>query len=157
MAPTARMVVATDIGMEMIREARRKHYAGKVGFLQSDLYRLPVKADTFDLVVLGFWFSHEPRQNYGTFFDTITRPLNSTGLIWLIDNNKTTEISDRHTMRTDRHGNNYRQRFLQNGTEFTILKNYFTETSLGEIFRERFNIRQLHYRQYYWSMVLSPR
>lgn len=157
MSQNAALIVAIDISREMIGEARRKKYSCDVRFLQADLYRLPVRAAVFDLITLGFWFSHEPKQHYHAFFERITQPLRPGGRIWLIDNNTTTEISDRHHVRADRFGNNYRQRFLNDGTEFVILKNYFTEPSLREILGQRFRVDRLQYGHYYWSAVLSLR
>ena len=44
---------------------------------------------------------------------------------------------------------------LENGTSYVILKNYFDEPELRDLFTPRFRIRQVVYKTYYWSVVLG--
>jgi len=157
MAESATMVVATDISREMIAEARQKDYAQPVYFVLADLYRLPFANGTFDVVTLGFWFSHEPVQNYGPFLDELKSLAGEKGLIWMIDNNPPAEGPKYKSVGTDEFGNNYRQRYLDSGEEFAILKNYFAEDQLREIFSPQFEIESLIFNECYWSVVLKPR
>jgi ubiquinone/menaquinone biosynthesis C-methylase UbiE len=152
---TARTVVASDISAEMILEARLKKYSCPTHFVRADLYGLPFAAGSFDLISLGFWFSHEPRQNYQAFFDIIRPLLRPDGNIWMIDNNPPAEGPKYRSVGTDEHGNNYRQRYLNSGKEFIILKNYFSERRLRDILQPHFAINSLVFGKCYWSVVLG--
>jgi ubiquinone/menaquinone biosynthesis C-methylase UbiE len=154
-ARSAREVVASDIADEMIKEARAKEFENRVQFVKSDLYQLPFQKSSFDLIIIGFWFSHEPKQNYQRFFEIILEPLKPKGLIWLIDNNPPAEGPRSDSTATDKFGNNFKRRELSNGEEFSIIKNYFTEKELTEIFSKAFEINELIHRRYYWTALLS--
>ena len=154
MAETAVSVIASDISPEMIAEARKKNLRGKVSFVLSDLNQPPFARDAFDFIALGFWFSHHPRQHYRTLFQTLTDLLKDGKPAWLIDNNPPAEGPNLESVGTDKYGNKYKRRFLDNGAEHTILKNYFTEDELRQIFTPHFLIERLTYNKYYWSVVL---
>ncbi len=154
-AKNAREVIATDIALEMIKEAQNKKYNSPVTFINSDIYDLPFKSALFDLIIIGFWFSHEPKQNYSRFFEIIERPLKDDGQIWLIDNNPPAEGTKSDFLHTDQAGNKFKSRRLNDGREFSILKNYFNQNELLNIFSKPFRISQLTYNKYYWSLLLD--
>jgi len=154
-AKNAREVIATDIALEMIKEAQNKKYNSPVTFINSDIYDLPFKSALFDLIIIGFWFSHEPKQNYSRFFEIIERPLKDDGQIWLIDNNPPAEGTKSDFLHIDQAGNNFKSRRLNDGREFSILKNYFNRNELIDIFSKPFRISQLTYNKYYWSLLLD--
>ena len=155
MARTAGFIAAADISTEMLREARKKEYDAPTEFVMADLYSLPFRAVSFDVVTLGFWFSHQPKQEYDLFFRQLAQPVKDGGLIWMIDNNPPAEGSRMDSVRTDVYGNNYKRRHLQSGEEYIVLKNYFSEDQLREIFAPHFTIRRLVFKTYYWSVLLS--
>jgi ubiquinone/menaquinone biosynthesis C-methylase UbiE len=157
LSTTAASVVAVDISAEMLNEAIKKTYQTPVEFVRADLNALPVPAARYDLITIGFWFSHQPKQEYDQFFKNIVRPLKRAGSIWLIDNNFPAEGPQMESVRVDEHGNNYKRRYLENGEEFIILKNYFSQEELRAIFAHHFSINRLVYGTYYWSVLLSPR
>lgn len=156
-AQTARSVVATDLSPEMIAQAQLKEYDKEPLFVVGNLEHPPVPAGSFDLLVLGFWLSHQPKETYPLFFDTISQPLRPGGAIWMIDNNPPAEGSTVDSVRVDEHGNNYKQRRLNNGESYIILKNYFERGELVAIVEPYFHLERLVYGMYYWSMVLRPK
>jgi len=155
MSQTAHFITAADISVEMLRVALKKSYKAPTEFVLADLIRLPFQASSFDLVALGFWFSHQPKQDYDQFFRQLAQLPKDNGLIWMIDNNPPAEGSNIESVRTDSYGNNYKRRCLENGEEYVILKNYFNEKQLREIFSSNFIIKRLVYKTYYWSVLLS--
>jgi len=158
MAETASHVTALDIWPEMIAEAKKKPHKGPVEFVAVDMFTYPIPEKAFDVVAVGFWFSHQPRQEYERFFDLISRPLRDGGQIWLIENNPPAEGGKGHELvRKDEFGNSYKRRNLENGTSYVILKNYFDEPELRALFSPRFQIRQVVYKTYYWSVVMGVR
>jgi demethylmenaquinone methyltransferase/2-methoxy-6-polyprenyl-1,4-benzoquinol methylase len=156
LAETAASVVCFDVSREMIEQARAKEYARPPLFCRASLHQVPFAPASFDLLVLGFWFSHHPRQDYDALFETISAPVRPGGLIWMIDNNPPAEGPHRRVVRVDRHGNTFKSRCLDNGREFVILKNYFSRDELVDLLARRFVIERLVYRTYYWSVVLRP-
>ncbi len=155
LAATAKQVTAVDRSIAMIREALKKPYRHPTSFVQADLNWLPLGDGQFDLTCLGFWFSHHPRQEYNQLFDLVRRLTASGGQIWLVDNNPSAEGPTMESTGRDSYGNNYKRRYLDNGTEFIILKNYFEQSELEKIFSEQFRIERLTYREYYWAVVLA--
>jgi SAM-dependent methyltransferase len=153
---TANYVVASDISSAMIEQASKKKYTCPVDFVRADLYSLPFPAGAFDLITLGFWFSHEPKQNYDSFCNMLIELAGEHGTIWMLDNNPPAEGPELQSVGTDEHGNNYKQRFLNSGKEFSILKNYFSESELINIFEKYYRIENLTNDECYWSVVLSP-
>ncbi len=151
----AKSILASDISPEMIAEAKRKTYNCPVDFVLADLYNLPFPSHSFDLLILGFWFSHEPKQGYSRLLDILSSMITPGGQIWMIDNNPPAEGTDTDSSGTDAHGNNLKRRLLVNGKEFVIIKNYFSAGELRAIFAPRFDIGRLTFGSYYWSVVLS--
>ena len=156
-AKNAKEVIATDIAPEMIKEAKTKKYNSLVTFINSDIYDLPFKSAAFDLIIIGFWFSHEPKQNYSKFFEIIKKPLKADGQIWLIDNNPPAEGAKSDFLHSDESGNNFKYRRLDDGEEFSILKNYFSKNELLDLFSKPFSINQLKHDEYYWSLLLDQK
>ena len=157
MSRRAASILAVDISEEMLAQARKKSYAGPVRFMRADLYALPSHFGRFDLVALAFWFSHHPRQHFSRLFDILEGGVKPGGRVWLIDNNPPAEGPMPESVGVDEHGNNYKKRRLDNGREYTIMKNYFSSHDLQLTFEPRFTVESLVYGRCYWSVVLSPR
>jgi len=157
MAESAKSIDAFDLAPEMIRQAKLKEYTCPVTFAVADMKALPVASESYDLVALGFWYSHQPRQELDSLYDILTRPLKPGGKIWMIDNNPPAESDTGDHVEYDEHGNNFRYRWLDNGERHTILKNYFTRDELTQLLAPRFAIYSLIHNTYYWSAVLTPR
>lgn len=157
MSDTASHVTASDIWPEMVEETRKKPFVGPVTLLSADMFkhRFPEKA--FAVVAVGFWFSHQPKQEYEKFFDVIRRPLKPGGKIWLIENNPPAEGTQHEFVRKDEFGNSFKRRYLGNGEQHVILKNYFEEEELRRIFEPGFEVESLIFKKYYWSVVLRSR
>ena len=157
MASKAKSIVAADISHQMLTEAKRKQLPCHVDWVQAGLESIPFRAAAFDLIALGFWFSHQPRQTYSEFLDTIADLAGPNGRIWMIDNNPTAEGDTRDPVGYDEFENHYTRRRIEDNQEYVILKNYFSKPELREIFDQRFHIERLVYGECYWSVVLSPR
>jgi len=157
MSRTAASINASDLSPEMLDEAGKKAYGIPVDFIQADMNQQVFPEKRFDIVALGFWFSHQPRQEFGRLFDILTAPLKPGGIVWMIDNNPPAEGPTLETAGRDDFGNNYKRRFLDSGEQYTILKNYFSRADLEQILTPRFDIKSLIHNKYYWSVTLEPR
>ncbi len=160
MSQSAQSIVALDAAPEMIAEAQRKDFGCPVELRVADMFAW-IPPQRYDLVVLGFWFSHHPRQNYAALFDVLFRAIKPGGLIWMIDNNPPAEgpsgdTVSSHSAGIDADGNNLRTRRLDDGAEHTIIKNYFTELELRSAIEPHAAIRHLTYGDYYWTVGLEP-
>jgi len=157
LSQTASRIAAIDIAPRMIEEARKKPTVCPVKFALADLNHLPETTEKYDLIALGFWFSHHPRQNYDALFLSLISRLVGAGQIWMIDNNPPAEGPSHDFSHRDEHGNSFKKRRLSDGREFTILKNYFSEEELREICQGRFRVNRLTYGRYYWATALSAK
>jgi ubiquinone/menaquinone biosynthesis C-methylase UbiE len=155
MSETSQSVTASDVSDEMLSIAKQKPQVAPVTFLQADMFNHPWPENGFEIVAVGFWLSHQPRQEYERFFDLVSRPLATGGAVWLIDNNPPAEGPTHEHIRTDEFGNNYKRRHLKDGRSYIILKNYFSEQELRDLFSPRFVIKRLTYGVYYWSVELG--
>jgi ubiquinone/menaquinone biosynthesis C-methylase UbiE len=141
----------------MLVEAQKKKFAQEVNFIKADMFTADFGQNCFDLVALGFWFSHQPRQAYAQLYNVLVRPLKPDGLIWMIDNNPPAEGSAHPSVGLDDSGNHLQTRKLSDDTEHQILKNYFTADELKQLFEPRFEIKSLIHNRYYSSAVLSSK
>lgn len=156
MSETAAHVTASDIWPEMLEQTRQKKFGCPVELVVADMFEHPWPEQAFDLVAVGFWFSHQPKQEFDKFFELLRKPLKPGGKIWLIDNNPPAEGTDHELVRRDEFGNNFKRRYLENGESHVILKNYYEEGELRGIFEPTLKIEALDYKKYYWSVVLMP-
>lgn len=157
MSKSAKCIISSDYSAEMISEAKKKTYICPTQFVQADMYSMPIPPHSVDMAIFGFWFSHEPKQKYEQFFKLIKSFVKKDGQIWLLDNNSPAEGDEYKSTGIDEYGNNYKQRFLNNGEEYSVLKNYFDEKLLIEIFEAEFEIKELIYKKYYWHILLKPK
>ena len=72
----------------------------------------------------------------------------------MIDNNPPAEGPTQDSSYLDENGNNFKKRFLSDGREFTIIKNYFSESELREIYGQQFKIERLTFGRHYWAVAL---
>ncbi|MCP4684108.1 MAG: class I SAM-dependent methyltransferase [bacterium] len=152
---SAASITASDLSVEMLAEAEKKAYGIPVDFVPADMFEHNFGQQKFDVVALGFWFSHQPRQKFDRLFEVLKTPLKKGGLIWMIDNNPPAEGPTIETAGLDEFGNNYKRRFLDSGEQYTILKNYFSKTELEAALSPFLAVKSLIHNKYYWSVVLK--
>ena len=157
MGQTARSIVASDVSFEMLEEARKKEYACPTVFMQADLFDLPFLAESFDLITLGYWYSHHSCDDYETLYDILRAPLRAGAKIWMCDNNPPAEGAKTDSVGKDERGNNIKARWTSEGREYHIIKNYFSEKQLRELIEPHFAIETFVFKPYYWWMVLGER
>ncbi len=156
MSETAAHVTASDIWPEMLAQAKQKQFGCPVEFIAADMFAHPWPEKAFDVVAVGFWFSHQPKQEFDNFFELLRKPLKPGGKVWLIDNNPPAEGTHHEFVRKDEFGNSFKRRYLENGEQHVILKNYYEEEELRRIFEPAMSIERMTYKKYYWSVVLKP-
>jgi demethylmenaquinone methyltransferase/2-methoxy-6-polyprenyl-1,4-benzoquinol methylase len=149
---TAHSILAIDTSEEVLKIARAKSYNGKdVKFKNMDAFSLSNIQYSFDAAFCGFWLSHVQRKNIESFIINFHTKLKSNSIVVLIDNNYV-EGSSTPVSRKDGEGNTYQLRKLQDGSEYEVLKNFYLEDELNNIFKNcsvNFEIINL---KYYWMI-----
>lgn len=121
-ALSAKSVLATDINESVIYIARSKKYkCPDVSFKVADLFELT--ADTYEAMFAGFIWSHIPLDKTGAFVEKADSLVKPGGIAVFADNifvnGSSTPISHQ-----DENGNTYQKRKLENGDEYSVLKNF---------------------------------
>ena len=127
---TARRIVASDINWNLLHAARQKVEGRDVDFLVADAYNLPVTPNTFNCGMAHFWLSHVSRSEISSFLKSFCRHFKAGNRILFIDT-KWVEGYRRPLSRRDEDDNTYQLRTLKDGSQFEILKNYFTGAELA--------------------------
>jgi len=154
-AKTAISVYAIDINKSVLDIARQKGIsAEKVTFRQADMNRFTHKGK-FESLFGGFIWSHVLLQDLVKFLDKVNNFVTPNGTIVFMDNNYV--LGSNHSItKTDKHGNTFQKRKLENGTSHLVLKNFPTEKfifqTLSGIATE-INIINL---TYYWILSYKP-
>ena len=131
---TAQSIVATDIAIEMLKIAERKHYKCPVAFRIEDSYNLSFEGASFNGGLANFWFSHIPRNKIDSFLNGFHRILQSGSKVFMADNIYIPEVGGELIVKKSNE-NTYKLRKLKDGSEYLVLKNYFSTDELVKIFR----------------------
>ena len=143
-------ILSTDYNNEVLEIARSREYATEeVEFVQDDAYSLTKVSGSFNAGFAGFFWSHIPLNKIDDFLDTFHSKLQSGSKVVFIDNSFV-EGSSTPISRTDKEGNTYQLRKLDNGKEFEILKNFPTESYLKKILRKYSDNIKIHFLDHYW-------
>src|SRR5262249_6872560 len=126
----ANTLTAVDASPEMLELARRQVPAGRVRFVEADLFEWrPGRA--YDAGVFGFWVSHLPLGRFADFWDLVARALTPSGRVAFVDDafrtaDELIEGEDSSTV----------QRRLNDGTAFRAVKVPHTAESLQRRIQE---------------------
>lgn len=166
LARTARSIRATDAAPEMLDLARRRAYACRVTFAVGDALDpihaagLPSAApvahpSTMDgsdtLFFAGFLLSHLPRAGIAALLEKWERSLGGGARLAFVDN-RFVPASSRPVTRTDSTGNTFQRRRLDSGSEFEVMKNFFTTEELRGFVGDRGRSVEITELEYYWTM-----
>ena len=155
LAESAASVFATDASEEVLEIARSKagiRSCGKVEFLQMDAYTLE-GAPTASACLMGFWWSHMPRERIPGFLRVVHSKLKPGAVVMIMDN-RYVEGSSTTITRRDEHGNTYQNRRLKNsdGNIYEVLKNFPTKDELFEAVEAYATNVRLEVLKYYWIL-----
>ena len=161
-APVAGSILAMDINEEVLTVAREKPIPKeKVRFIRGDAYDIPESGSHFDAAMVGFWWSHVPKQRLGPFIRGLHTRLKKNARVLIFDNayveGNSTPLSrvdsDRNPVSVaDADGNTYQERLLDDGSSHRIVKNYPSEEELRRTLREIATDVRVTFLQYYWFL-----
>lgn len=150
-APVATRALAIDAVAQTLQIARQRVAVGTVEFVAGDAYALPVRAREFEAAFAGFWFSHVPKSRIRAFLVGLHRTLVPGARVVFLDN-RYVEGSSTPICERDAQGNTYQLRRLDDGSTYTVLKNFPDEHQLREATREIARDLRLRHWQYYWAL-----
>ena len=128
----AAQLTAVDASREMISLNRQRlgRRAEKVTFIEADLFGwLPTQE--FDAVVFCFWISHIPVGHIDEFLANVVKMLTPGGTLFFLDTRKEhTSTAVDHVLPS--RDEQLMTRRLDDGREFTIIKNFWSAAALEE-------------------------
>lgn len=150
----AQSILGVDINPATLEIASHKKYLCPVRFVRGDMFHLPIGSCFGDGILATFVLSHVRRQEIPHLAGLIVPMVPSGSPIFLCDNNPVTEATT-EVLWDDAQINTYKKRRLENGEQYTILKNYFNREELDTVLAPWGKIETIIYRKYYWAAVVT--
>jgi demethylmenaquinone methyltransferase/2-methoxy-6-polyprenyl-1,4-benzoquinol methylase len=148
----AHSIVAIDSSKEVLDIAKLKSYQiSNVKFFNDDALSLSKIENTFSASYCGFWLSHIHRKNIEPFITNLHTKLKPGSVVVMIDNNFV-EGSSTPVSRKDEEGNTYQLRKLEDGSEHEVLKNFYLEDELKNIFKNCSSNFEIINLKHYWMI-----
>jgi SAM-dependent methyltransferase len=149
-AEVARSVTATDIAPTMLAHARDKLHAHRnVTVVAGDAYQLDQIAGDFTAGLAMQWFSHIPKAHVTNFLTHWHARLGSRAAIFLGDNQRRADDRD-PLISIPGDPNTYEIRTLRDGSQYTIIKNYYTADELRTVLAPTADDLQITMSQRWW-------
>jgi cyclopropane fatty-acyl-phospholipid synthase-like methyltransferase len=130
----ARSVTATDVNGGMLAIAReRLRRVPHVRFQEADAYSLKGLASEFTAACAIWWWSHMPRDLWTQFLTALHARLVNDALVLIVD-----QLPSAYTPQNRRRlGRDWLEdRVLQDGTVFTVVKNFPNREELSALLRD---------------------
>jgi demethylmenaquinone methyltransferase/2-methoxy-6-polyprenyl-1,4-benzoquinol methylase len=153
---SAASIVATDINEEGLAVARSKRMGQKVTFHIEDAYALPSSSRQFNAGLSVFWWSHVPKARLHGFLRGFHRMLSPGARVVFIDNAYVEGIST-PISRTDKHGDTYQMRRLDDSSTHEVLKNFPTDSELRAAVEDLASDVRVEFLEYYWILSYVSR
>lgn len=149
-AQVARHVVATDTSTEMLAIAAEKDVPpDKVEFHIADAYNLLSVPGEFDAGLANFWFSHVRKADVDKFLSGLHGRLGAGAVVFMCDDMNNPGVGGEFVQQGGDE-DTYKIRQLRDGSQYTIVKNYYDETQLRSVFGPYANQLHIHMGAYYW-------
>jgi demethylmenaquinone methyltransferase/2-methoxy-6-polyprenyl-1,4-benzoquinol methylase len=160
-------IVGIDFNEEVLEVARGKAMPkGRVKFLRGDAYALPDLAEKFDAAMVGFWWSHVPKENLGMFLAGMHSKLLPGATVMVFDNafvqGSSTPLSRKDSdgnpvSHRDQDGNTYQERVLDDGSTHEIVKNFPADEELRSSIGGIATDVSVTFLTYYWILSYRTR
>lgn len=146
----ATKLTATDISEETLIEARKKKLECRnVDLKIADAYRLDKIEGEFNAACANFWFSHIPKSRILEFIEGLHKKLGKGSIVFIADNVYIPGIGGELMSKHDEE-DTYKVRELLNGDKYEILKNYYSEDDLKNIFGQFSDNLQIKIGSCFW-------
>ena len=130
LATRAMSVTGVDSSPEVLDQARARVPSGM--FAEADLFSWEPDR-TYDLVFIGFFVSHVPRELFASFWERVGRALSPSGRVFFVDNlyRELPDLdSDTSFWRREIRPDGVATRTVNDGREFKIVKHYYEPEEL---------------------------
>jgi SAM-dependent methyltransferase len=155
-ATSARRVVATDASEEMLQVASGKCLPPNVHLARADAYDFSAVGSGFTGGLANFWFSHVPKDRLSEFLGGFHAALASRARIFLTDNCYEAGVGgDQVSIKGQ--ADTYKRRYLSDGSEHLVLKNYYSQEELSGIFSQYSDDVRINVGTHYWWLAYSLR
>ena len=149
----ANHITALDYSNEVLNIAKEKNIPqNKVLFCQGDAYQLDKVLGNFNGAMANFWFSHIPKSRTQEFLKQFNLRVGSGSTVFISDNMYIESIGG-SLINKENDENTYKIRTLENGTQYEIIKNYYTQKELEDIFAPYSNNLKIHIGQCFWWLT----
>ena len=153
LSETAKSLTGLDINDDVLEIARAKEYSCPVKFMRGDAYEPPFEPASFDGALATFWLSHIPKARLHGWIDTLHALLCPGSRVFIADNKNVPGVGG-PIVTKEGDENTYKLRTLKDGSQHTVLKNYYSVEELVEIFGKhvgKFDERNVfHGHGFYW-------
>ncbi len=130
-ASKAKSIFATDATSEALEQINQRPLAKDVQTAVIDAFALDEIGKSFNGAFAGLWISHIPKQRLMEFLTVLHSCLNKDSTVVFLDNSSA-QCQRLPISYTDRYGNTYQDRELDDNSVHRVLKNFPTESELVE-------------------------
>jgi demethylmenaquinone methyltransferase/2-methoxy-6-polyprenyl-1,4-benzoquinol methylase len=124
-------ITALDGAPEMLDVNRAKLGSPRVQYECVDLFDWQPDRE-YDLVFFGFWLSHVPPEQLGSFLENVARATRPGGQVFIVD-----EPAGGHQLSGSTEATDQQTRTLHAGRTFQIVKVYYDPAAIQEQLRQR--------------------
>ena len=143
----AKETIAMDYSSEVIDIAKSKKLNAK--FIIDDAYKMETITEKLDGGCANFWFSHIPKNKIQEFILTFHQKLKLGSKVFIADSvyieglggELIKKVGDKNT---------YKKRKLSDGSYYEIIKNYYNENELKDIFKKYANNMEIEFGNCFW-------
>ncbi|MBD3207126.1 methyltransferase domain-containing protein [Candidatus Bathyarchaeota archaeon] len=132
---TAKSIIGIDINEAVLDIARSKNYSCPTEFRIMDAYDMSFNSEDFTGALATFWLSHVRWKDIPGWLEHLHDQLDIGSRVFIADNVFIEGIGG-ELVRKEADRNTYKLRTLRDGSEHLIVKNYFTENELLELFEK---------------------
>lgn len=133
LSETAKSITGLDINEDVLGVARSKEYKCPTSFQIGDAYEPPFTGPSFDGALATFWLSHIPKARLHEWIETLHSILKPGSRVFIAENTNIQGIGG-PIVTKEGDENTYKLRTLKDGSQHTVMKNYYSAEELVKIF-----------------------
>jgi len=147
---SAYKIVAVDASSEMLKIASSRYSSNpSINFLQMDAYNPPKTFPLFSGAMACFWFSHIHKKQIHRFLKVLHTRLTPASFVLFVDNVYRKGLGGKLIVKKGRK-DTWKQRRLDSGENYEILKNYYNKDDLERIFFKYTDKIEIQYLSHFW-------
>lgn len=155
----ANRIVGVDISREMLDSAKKKRYACDVDFVVGDSYCPALGRGSFSGGLANFWFSHVPRGRVDESLKSMGFVMVKGSVVFMADNVFVFGVGG-ELVRKNGDVDTYKLRRLNDGSEFLVVKNYYSREMLVDVlnpFAKELSSDNVWFGDCYWYVFFEFR